>query len=198
MTRFEELQEIWQSQPQTAAALDIRDATDALNRFGRRQHIINAIKAACIALQTWYCFSRLGLSVYTVAGQALFVTGMVMLLLADWRAQMSIARLDFSSPSSTFIEGALMLMNDPNAGYRRRLGLSLALVSIGINLESLSEFSAETLVHRLEIHGAVTAVMLIAVLTLGLKLHAKRCELEYRPIRQRLTAIKLAMEEQRQ
>ena len=196
MTRFEELQQIWQNQPQEAAALDIRGATDVLRRFGRRQHIINGFKAACILAQTWYCLSHLGITIGTVVGQALFVTGLALLLLADWRAQMDIAHLDFSRPSVSFVQAVLQRMADPNAGYRRRLGLSLALVCLGYNCMALSAPSTQTLARRLALQLGVTALMLVAALTLGLWLHAKRCELEYRPIRKRLLAIKEALEQQ--
>ena len=196
MTRFEELQQIWQSQPQDAPRLDIRGATDVLRRFGRRQHIINACKAAFIAAQAWICLAKLGITAGTVVGEAILLAGVARLLFNDWRSQMEIARLDFSRPSVAFVQAAIERMADPNAGYRRQLGANMALVCVGYNWLALSVPSAHSLAQRLAMQIGVTALMVIAVLTIGLWLHAKRCELEYRPIRERLLAMKDALEQQ--
>jgi hypothetical protein len=199
MTRFEELQQIWQNQPQEAAVeLDIRGTTDALQRFGRRQHLINTFKAICILSQVFYCFYRLGVTRWTVVGEALLVTGLANLLLSDWRTQLDIARLDFSSPSVSFIDTALARMRDPNAGYRQRLGLNLLLICVGYNVLEFSKLSQDTLAHRLALQVGATALILVGTFTFSLKLHAKRCELEYRPIKTRLLAMKQALEDQPQ
>jgi len=199
MTRFEELQEIWQSQPQDAAVtLDIRGTTDTLRRFGRRQNLINGGKAIFIFAQLCFCFYRLGVSLTTVIGEGLFVAGLANLLLADWRAQISIAQLDFTSPSVSFIEDALERMRDPNAAYRKRLGLNLLLVCIGYNILEISRLTAATFWRGLLVQGGVTALLVVLVFTVGLTFHAKRCEMEYRPIKARLTAMRQALEDQQQ
>jgi len=200
MTRFEELQQIWQNQPQpreAAVELEIRGTMDALRRFGRRQYWINGVKLACMVFQAWFCLSEFGITPGTVIGEAVFLAGIGNLLLADWRTQMSIARLDFTSPSFSFIEEALERMRDPNAGYRGRLGLNLLLVCLGYNIMGLARVSQSTVAHRLAVQLGVTALMLVATFTLGLTLHAKRCELEYRPLKARLMEMKQALEDQR-
>ncbi|HUA58372.1 MAG TPA: hypothetical protein VML19_06435 [Verrucomicrobiae bacterium] len=201
MTRFEELQQIWQNQPQpreAAVELEIRGAMDALRRFGRRQYWINGFKLACMVFQAWYCLSKFGVTLGMVAGEAIFLAGLGNLLLADWRNQMDIARLDFSSPSFSFIEEALERLRNPNAGYRERLGFNLTLVCVGYNIMALTRVSEATLAHRLAVQLLATTLMLVASYTLGLKLHAKRCELEYRPIKTRLMEMKQALEDSRQ
>jgi hypothetical protein len=196
MTRFEELQQIWQSQPQDEAPpLDIRGTTDELRRFGRRQHLINSVKAICILLQAWYCLARIGVTLWSVTGEALLVAGLSNLLLADWRTQLGIAKLDFSSPSASFVEEALERMRHPNAGYAERLGLNMLLICVGYNVLELSRTSSHGLLYRLAIQLGVTVFMLVATLTAGLKMHAKRCELEYRPIKSRLLAMRQSLED---
>jgi hypothetical protein len=195
---FEELQLLWQNQPQPAAApLDIRGATDALRRFGRRQNVVNSLKAAAIAWQTWFCLSRAGVTPAIVVGQVVLVAGMANILLADWRTQLGIARLDFTSPSAGFIDRALERMRDPNRGFRRRLWLNLLLVIVGINLSFASRWAADPLQRRILEHLGGSGAPVIAFV-LGLKTRAKRYAIEYRPIRERLMAMKQALEEQPQ
>ena len=48
MVRFEELQQLWQNQPQPeplAVATESRGIAAALRRFRRRQYVINGIRA---------------------------------------------------------------------------------------------------------------------------------------------------------
>lgn len=197
MAPFEEIQQLWRNQPQSfAVTVDVRGTVNAFRRFGRRQNIINTLKAGLIVFQTWYCLHKLGISALTVCGQALFVAGIANILLADWRNQMGIARLDFTIPPAGFIEKALARMDHPNAGYRQRLWLTLPLVCTGMNLLGLSR-SGSPLPDRLVVHMGMTAALLVTFAA-GLKLHAKRCEMEYRPIKERLIAMKMAIEEQHQ
>jgi hypothetical protein len=197
MTRFEELQQIWQSQPQEAAALDIRGATSALRRFGRRQNIINGLKLAGIIWQAGFTFWKMGLSPLLLVAEALIMAAMANLLLADWSTQLGIARLDFSTPSASFIESALQRLRDPNAGYRRRFWLNVVMMGIGMNLVAVVQSRNVTWQHRLQMHAWLIAILIVAF-TWGFKVHGKRLEMEYRPIRKQLLAMQQAIEEQRQ
>ena len=97
MERLEELRQLWQSQPQPpAAAADSRGMKAALRRFGRRQNLIYAVKAALMVALAWLSLSWLGHSVLTAMGAALFLSSALGLLFTDWRNQLGIARLDWS------------------------------------------------------------------------------------------------------
>src|SRR5579862_9131974 len=105
MVRFEELQELWQNQPQSqppAVAAESRGIAAALRSFRRRQFVINSIKHAVIAWLTWLFLSQPGVSVLTILGLALIVAGMINAVITDWRIQSAIARLDFTRPSVGF------------------------------------------------------------------------------------------------
>src|SRR5690348_11886726 len=122
MVRFEQLQELWQKQPQLqppAVAAEPRGMAAALRRFRRRQLAINAIKLVVVVSLTWFLRSRVGVSVLTVLGQGLFLAGMTAAIVIDWRIQSAVARLDFTRPSVGFIDATLERLRDPNAPFRR-------------------------------------------------------------------------------
>src|SRR5215471_13245268 len=137
MVRFEELQRLWQNQPQLeplAVATESRGMAAALRRFRRRQYVINGIKLAVIVWLAWFLLSRAGLSGLTVSGQGLLLAGFTLAMVTDWRIQSAIARLDFTRPSLEFIEATLERLRNPNAPFRRTGWLGIVLVAAGMNL----------------------------------------------------------------
>ena len=194
MAPLEELQQLWQHQP--LAEMNLRRTWDALDRFGRRQHVINALKIVLIAFETWFCFTRLGVSKLTVCGQALFVAGAINIVFRDWRNQLGLARADFSAPSIHFVNETLARLDDPNAGLRKRLWRNLLVIVCGLNLVSYSRPSASAPLLRALVHLGLSS-MLFAAAAIGAHLHAQRCRLEYRPIRKQLVAMKAALEGKR-
>jgi hypothetical protein len=200
MVRFEELQQLWQSQPQPgppAVEAESRGMTAALGRFRRQQYAINGIKLVAIFWVTWFLLSRPGVSVRTVLGFGLVLGGMITAMISDWRIQSSIARLDFTRPSAGFVDASLERLRDPNAPFRRTGWLVMALVAAGINLIFWGPLAAETLPSRIASHTAVT-LLLVAAFAFGLKVRAKRYAMEYKPLVERLAATKAALEEHAQ
>jgi hypothetical protein len=200
MVRFEELQQLWQSQPQPAApavAAESRDMAAALRRFRRRQYVINGIKLIGIVWVTWFCLSRPGVSVLTVLGQGLILAGMTNAMVTDWRIQSAIARLDFTRPSVGFVDASLERLRDPNAPFRRTGWLGIAMAAAGMNLMFMGQWATETLHSRIASHAAVT-LLPFAAFAFGLKARAKRYAMEYKPLVERLAAMKAALEEHAQ
>jgi hypothetical protein len=200
MVRFEELQQLWQNQPQPeppAVAAESRGMAAALRRFRRRQYVINGIKLVLIVCLTWFCLSRPGVSVLTVLGQGLILAGMINAMVTDWRIQSAIARLDFTRPSVGFLDATLERLRDPNAPFRRTGWLGIALVAAGINLMFAGPSATEALPSRIASHTAFT-LFPFAAFAFGLKVRAKRYSMEYKPLVERLAAIKAAIEEHAQ
>jgi hypothetical protein len=196
--QFEELQQLWQSQPQPAAeAVDSHGVADELRRFGRRQNIIFSAKASLILWQIGYCFWRVGVSILSVSGEAIFLAGAISFLVTDWRNQLGIARLDFTKPWAGFVDSALERLRDPNAPFRRWFWLNMLLVGVGANLLLGCRWAASTPQQRWVSHATATATP-FACWVVGLTLRTKRYELEYRPLMERLTAMKKALAEQSQ
>jgi hypothetical protein len=197
MAQLEELRQLWQSQPQPGtAAVDSRSLADALRRFSRRQHFIYGAKVIVLAWQTWFCLSRLGLSTLTVAGQAIFAASAASLLLADWRDQLGIARLDFTKASLTFVDSALERLRNSNDLFRRRIWLHMVPMAVGINLLYGAYWTPSTPRHRMAAHLALSAGI-FAACALGLRLRPRRFAMDYRPLKERLMAMKNGLEEQR-
>ena len=197
MVRFEELQGLWQNQPQPqppALAVDSRSMAVALRRFRHRQYVIAGIKLAVIACAIWFVPSRPSLSVFTVLAQGLFLAAMISAVVTDWRIQSDIAWLDFTRPSVGFVDATLDRLRDPNAPFRRTGWLCMALLAGCMNLMLAGPSATRTLPSRIASHTAAT-LFPFAAFALGLKVRAKRYSLEYKPLVERLVAMKAALEE---
>jgi hypothetical protein len=193
VVRFEELQQLWQNQPQPeppAMAAESRGMSAALRRFRRRQYVVNGIKLGVIVWLPWFFLSRLGISVLTVLGQGLLVAGIITAMAADWRIQSAIARLDFTRPSVAFLDATLERLRDPNAPFRRAGWMGIAMIAAGANLTFAGPSETGTLPSQI----AVT-LLPFAALAFGLKVRAKRYAMEYKPLVERLEAMKAALEE---
>ncbi len=203
MARFEELQELWQSQLQSeppAVAAESRGLPAALRRFRRRQYVVNGIKSVVIVWVAWFLLSRLGVSILSVLGLGLLLAGMINPMVTDWRTQSAIARLDFTRPSVGFLDATLERLrdpNDPNAPFRRAGWMGVAMIAAGANLIFAGSWATGTLGSRIASHTAVTLVP-FAAFTFGLKIRAKRYAMEYKPLVERLTAIRAALEDHAQ
>jgi hypothetical protein len=198
--RFEELQQLWQSQPQPeppAVAAESRGMAAALRRFRRRQYAFNGIKLAVIVWLAGFLLSRLGFSVLTVLGLGLLMAGMINPMVTDWRIQSAIARLDFTRPSVGFLDATLERLRDPNdpkAPFWRAGWMGIAMIAAGANLIFAAPWATETLSSRIASHTAITVVP-FAAFAFGLKVRAKRYAMEYKPLVERLAAMKAALEE---
>jgi hypothetical protein len=147
-----------------------------------------------IAWTIWFVLSRPGLSVFTVLAQGLFLAGMITAMFTDWRIQSDIARLDFTRASLGFREATLERLRDPNAPFRRTGWLCMALLAACINLMLAGSSATQTLPSRIASYTAATLVP-FAAFALGLKVRAKRYAMEYKPLVERLVAMKAALEE---
>src|SRR5438445_3888295 len=103
MAPFDELQVLWQSQKSPVTArFDAPAAANAFRRYGRRQDIINTIKALLIAAaltQTVIAWRHRPLILFVLS---LMLFSGVLALWSEWRNQRAIARFDFGAPSIAF------------------------------------------------------------------------------------------------
>jgi hypothetical protein len=137
----------------------------------------------------WLSLSWLGHSVLTAMGAALFLSSALGLLFTDWRNQLGIARLDFAKPSAGFVDSVLERLRDPNAPFRRLFWLHAIPICAGINLLLAA--------HSMAVHLDATLGM-FAGYALGMKIRSKRYAVEFRPIIERLEAMKMALRERPQ
>src|SRR4051812_27734317 len=106
MTRFEELQGLWQAQTGPAVSPDkIATLTRSLQNYGQRQKWIIAGKGLLVSAILGWALSRCRLP-NQIAGLLLVGVAAGMLLILEWRNQRRISRLDFTAPSLSFVKDA--------------------------------------------------------------------------------------------
>ena len=196
MVEFEELRHLWQSQaqPETALALDGRTMTEVLRKFHFRQTIINCVRAGLLLFAVIFVPVKSHMAFAPVLGVVLLTIGMTIYLVEDWRNQIGIARLDFSKPSADFVENSVQRLQDMRYPFRRTLWVFLTSAVAGMNLISWTPADHATLFRTVIMHANATAFPFFAY-WLGVRIRAKRFDMECRPIMEKLAAMKHAMQE---
>ena len=135
MAQFEELQQLWQRQPQSAAPPhDAAALSHAFRRYGRRHDAIYFAKAVVICLSI-FLLSLLRHRPLAAFGASLTVFSGILFLVSDWRAQRAIARLNFAEPSVTFLRSALARLYAQRNPFRtRQFYVAMGGIWVGCNL----------------------------------------------------------------
>lgn len=195
MAQFEELQALWQRQPQRAAsARDIAAVKQSLRGYGRHQSRVYLVKLALIAVILAVCFPRTHGSVAPIAALTAAAVLAGILLFLDLRNKRAIARLDFSEVSVAFVRRAIAQLSkerDPFGNFFWLLAVFLAVlenVVIAIGKHPATGLS------RAGWHLFATAFA-FAALELGRRVRIWRFNRECRPIIDRLSAIQRELEE---
>lgn len=187
MAPFEELQELWQNQP--APAL-----TRQLRRFGRQQTGINLlVKVILLACLFVPLLTRFSWAPVAVCGTVLLYTGLVTYLVLDWRNQIGISRLDFSTPSVEFVRQTRDRLRHQLNPMRRVFWLLAVSVGGGFNLILLARHGA-SLSQRIYEHLSATALP-FAAYVLGLKIRQFRFKRECGAVLEHLDALLHSLEE---
>lgn len=195
MVRFEELQDLWQNQQDRPAVhLDPRGLTDDLRRFGRRQTYINLAKVALIIADFTFLWVRQRHSLLAIAGGLVMLAGLVFYLFLDWRNQIGISRMNFSEPSVAFVHQALARLHQQRDPFEKCFWPLIISVSGGLNLLLWGTAGGAPLERQIVRHLTATALP-FAAYAIGLKIRAKRYELECRPIETKLRTMLSALQE---
>jgi hypothetical protein len=197
MVPFEELQELWQSQPAAIAepaALRAAELTEAFRRYGRRQSYINVVRLGAVLFQIVWILVKTVRTPLTLCALGLLVLGESVYLFSDWRNQLGIARLNFTGPSLEFVRTSIQRLSEQRNPLRRHFWLLVVTVAGGMNLLALARGQHFTLLERLAYHLTACAAPFAAVV-LGLKIRGKRWRYECLPLVERLRAIEHALEE---
>ncbi len=196
MVEFDELRELWQnqSQPDSALALDGRAMSEVLRRFHRRQTVINCVRASSLLFMVIWAPLKAHMAAPAMAGIALLAIGMTIYLVQDWRNQIGIARLDFTKPSAGFVESSIQRLNDMRYPFRRTFWVFIVSAVVGFNLLYWTPAHHATLYKAILMHANATAFPFVAY-WLGVKIRARRFDLECRPIMEKLLSMKQALQE---
>ena len=194
MAQFEQLQELWRTQPQPRARAFDPDLTAAgFRRYGRRQDWINLAKlAVVVAVLAWSAYMTR--SPWFRAGMAWIGSGAVLMIALDWRKQRRIAGLDFSSPSLAFVQKAYAGLLAQRSPFQSQYWIFLVTMLGGINMMFLGDAYAAGRPPRLSIHLAASA-MTLAAFGLGLFIRRKRFDAECRPLLHQLASLRASLEE---
>jgi hypothetical protein len=197
MVPFEELQELWQSQPTAAAEPAARAAelTEAFRRYGRRQNYFNVVRLGAVLLQiVLWVRVREPRTLLTLCGMAVLVLGELVFLFSDWRNQLGIARLKFTEPSIAFVRNTIQRLYGQRNPFRQ-CGWFLGLtVAGGLNLLVLAKDQQLAPLERIAYHLSACAAP-CAMFVLGLRIRGKRWRHDCLPLVERLRAIERALEE---
>lgn len=194
MAPFEELQELWQKQPEPAPlAFDARGLTEQLRRFGRNQTCINLFKVAMLVWVFYRLLTHTHFAPLEVTGTALLFIGLVVYLVLDWRNQIGLSRLEFSAPSAEFVHKAHQRLCHQLNPMCRVLWLEVVCIAGGLNLILLSRPPA-SLAMRIGNHLGVTALP-FAAYVFGEKIRAFRFKRECGAVMERLETLLHSLEE---
>jgi len=195
MAEFEQLQQLWQAQRPPLASIEAASLSDALRRYSLRQNWIIAAKVLLVGGilgQAFYFLSHR--SAGMIGGLSLVAAGALWALVADWRGQRAIARLNFAEPSAAFLRSAIARLRRQWNPFGPHYWPFLACMVAGMNLMFLDSLQSKTPFLRLLWHGFGTALP-FAGYELGMRLRRRRFEAECRPLLERLIAMKTGLEE---
>ena len=198
MAQFEELQQLWQHQPEPiVSSLDAAALTHAFRRYGRRHDLINLGKVILIACQLIFLVAQLRHRPLALFGACIADSSAVLFVISDWRTGRAIARLNFAAPSMDFLRSAIARLEAQRNPFRsREFYIAMVGVWIGSNVMVSSDWP------RLPLSGALTSLALttaapFAAYALGRWIRGKRFAKECLPLILRLERVLQTMEDDR-
>jgi hypothetical protein len=196
MVPFEELKELWQSQPVALAEPDAQRAaelTAAFRRYGRRQNYINSVRLGSLLVMIVWVL-KANRTPLILSGLSLIVLGVSVYLFSDWRNQLGIARLNFTEPSLEFVRTTLKRLFGQRDPMRPHFWFLVVTLAGGMNLLVLANDARLAPLERVAQHLSACAAP-FAMYVLGLRIRGKRWRYECLPLVERLRAIERALEE---
>jgi hypothetical protein len=190
MAQFEELQQLWQQQPETVVTRhDAESLATDLRRFGRRQDMINLGKTLLLVIQAVFCALKLRHDPLKLIGFVLVDLCVVYFLVNEWRNQRAAARLNFAASSTDFLRTAiarLQALKNPFKGHE------FYVLMGGFWLGGNLMMGAKNWIGRVVITALPFAIYYPSVYLRG-----KRWDHECGPLVERLKALVEAAEENR-
>jgi hypothetical protein len=198
MAQFEELQQLWQRQAQSAIPpQDAPELSHAFRRYGRRHDLIYLGKTIMIACQLIFLLALLRHRPLALFGACLADFGAILFMVSDWRSQRAIARLNFAAPSVEFLRSAIARLEAQRNPFRtREFYIAMGGVWIGCTLILASRWPQETISSLLP-GFVVIAALPFAGYAFGRWVRRGRFEKQCRPLIHRLEAVLETMEADR-
>jgi hypothetical protein len=196
MVQFEELQALWQGQPPVAArAVDAAALAGAFRRYGRRQDIINTAKSVLLTAVLVQSVVFLRHRPMMMFGITLILFCGVLALIAEWRNQRAIARVDFSAPSVEFVRRtAARVAAQRNPFLTREYLVLFGAAFVGYQAMVFASWYKWTVPQRVFAHS-FAAVSPAIIYAAGKWLRAKRWNAECGPLMERLSLLAEKLED---
>ena len=196
MARFDELQTLWQTQPSPAMpAFDPAALAGAFRRFGRRQDVINMAKSALLAVVLVHSAVRLRDRPLVLLSTIGILSFCAVALIAEWRIQRRIARLNFSAASVDFVRVTIAHLKAQRNPYHTPAYLALlGSVFIFYNLMAFAAWPRLTIERRIAFHAFACAFPPL-IYAFGRWIRAKRWNSDYRPLVERLSVLLETLED---
>ena len=196
MARFEELQQLWQQQPERGlphrAAADL---TTAFRRYGRRNDWISLAKLLLIAVQLCLIVSVFRHRPVTLFGACLVDFSALYFLLFDWRSQRAIARMNFAAPSRDFIRCAIARLHaQRNPFHAREFRIALTGFYAGLAIMVAGRWDKMEFPRGLLFVATLLLTPFLAF-AFGRWIRSKRFNAECRPLIERLEQTLATMAE---
>ena len=187
MTRFEDLQGLWQGQAGPAVSpADIAALTRSLHRYGRRQRWVFGGNVLLVSSILGWSFTRCR-EPNQIAALLLVTLAVAVVLSLEWRNQGRIARLDFTAPTLGFVNATMDRLAAQSNPFRRLYWPFIGTVVIAMNLMLGAS-------HRIGLRLLASALPFGAC-ELGLWFRRKRMAAECRPLLRQLAAMQAALGE---
>ncbi len=196
MARFEDLQQLWQHQPERALSRrDALELTHAFRRYGRRNDWIAAVKLMVVAAQLCLLVSVFRHRPLTLFGACVMDFSALYFMLCDWRNQRAIARMDFASSSMNFVRGAIARLNaQRNPFNTREFYIALTGFWAGCAIMVAGRWSKMVYPQSL-LFISMLLVLPFAGFGFGRGVRAKRFRCECQPLIDRLERVLATMQE---
>jgi hypothetical protein len=189
---FEELQELWQSQRAPLLfSLDVRGVPEQLRRFGRNQAWINSFKLCLISYMSISLVAIRHWAPLAICGGLLFLGGLLLYLVLDWRNQIGLSRMDFSAPSVEFVQRAHQRLQQQLNPMRRLFWVFELSIGGGLILLLLSQPAH----HRIGDYIGAAALPFVAYV-LGERIRRFRFRRECGAVLEKVESLLKTMESQ--
>src|SRR5215467_11070842 len=178
MVRFEELQALWQNQPQPALdAVEAARLTRGLSTWRRRQLWVYGVKVVLVTAVIVRMMTR-ARSLPTIGITAAVAVVAAAMLFIDWRSRRTLARLDFSGASREFVAHAIAELEKQRDPFRKFYWPFLGTIALAENV-CLAFADLRPLWVRLSLHAFGTVAPFLGY-ELGRRVRIRRFESECR------------------
>lgn len=197
MDNLQELQHIWQNQPDRDFKVDNYKISDTiLERIKNTESKIfriNMVKTVAVSMLIlnfiWIFYKLKDISIFSWLGVGCIAIGTLVFMIVYWKIQFRSSSLSHDLPQNDFINDTISQMKEHKKRFVKLFRWFVLLITVGINLFYIDLLMNEDFGTRLIFHVGITCFLVITFL-LGLKFRDRRFKKEFQPLIDELELIK--------